>query len=223
LLFNSYGPTETTVSATAILLRPGEPISIGVPLPNYICCLLDETTGEPTSANTGELCIRGPGVALGYVHRDSLTKEKFTKYGFRTGDRVTFDNGQIFFHQRIDTQVKLRGFRIELGEIEQELLRLSDDVQSAYVAVLHEQLVAFVVGQLTESHMRETLGERLPHYMVPDHMIKLDGKMPRLASGKIDGKALAALFSKDEAEKMKASETIIDMGKSTQAIFLRVL
>ncbi len=74
LLFNSYGPTETTVSATAILLNPGEPISIGVPLPNYVCCLLDETTGQPTSANTGELCIRGPGVALGYVGRESLTR-----------------------------------------------------------------------------------------------------------------------------------------------------
>jgi acyl-coenzyme A synthetase/AMP-(fatty) acid ligase len=220
LLFNSYGPTETTVSATAILLHPGEPISIGVPLPNYVCCLLDETTGQPTSANTGELCIRGPGVALGYVGRESLTREKFTKYGYRTGDRVTFDNGKIFFHERIDSQVKLRGFRIELDEIEQELLRLGDEVQSAAVAVLHEQLVAFIVGNLTESHMRETLAQRLPHYMVPDRLIKLNGAMPRLVSGKINRKALAALFSKEDADKMAASEAIIDMGKFTRAIFL---
>ena len=41
LIFNSYDPFETTVSATAILVHPNEPISIGVPLPNYMCCLLD--------------------------------------------------------------------------------------------------------------------------------------------------------------------------------------
>jgi acyl-coenzyme A synthetase/AMP-(fatty) acid ligase len=97
---------------------------------------------------------------------------------------------------------------------------LGDEVQSAAVAVLDEQLVAFIVGKLTETHMRETLAQRLPHYMVPDRLIKLDKAMPRLVSGKIDRKALAALFTKEDAEKMAASETIIDMGKFTQAIFL---
>ena len=87
-----------------------KPISIGVPLPNYACCLLDEDTGQPTSDNTGELCIAGPGVSLGYLGRDELTKEKFTEYGYRTGDRVTFDSGRILFQQRIDSQVKVPGF-----------------------------------------------------------------------------------------------------------------
>jgi acyl-coenzyme A synthetase/AMP-(fatty) acid ligase len=220
LLFNSYGPTETTVSATATLLRPGEPISIGTPLPNYVCCLLDEATGQPTSSTTGELCISGPGVALGYVRRDSLTKEKFTKYGYRTGDRVTIDNGSIFFHERIDTQVKIRGFRIELDEIEQELIRINDDIQSAAVVVLNEELIAFIVGQLTESRMREALGKRLPHYMVPNRLIKLDEAMPRLISGKIDRKALVAHLSKDDTKKKEACETIIDLGKFTWMIFI---
>ena len=184
-------------------------------MPNYVCCLLDETTGQLTSANTGELCISGPGVALGYIRRDSLTKEKFTNYGYRTGDRVTIDNGQIFFHQRIDLQVKLRGFRMELDEIEQELLRISDDIQSAAVIVLNDQLIAFVLGQLTESCMREELTKRLPRYMVPDRLIKLNKPMPRLVSGKIDRKALHTYVSKDNTETTKPDEAIIDMGKFT--------
>jgi acyl-coenzyme A synthetase/AMP-(fatty) acid ligase len=214
LIFNSYGPTETTVTASITLLRPDEPISIGTPLPNYICCLLDETTGQPTSAKTGELCINGPGVALGYVRRNSLTQEKFTKYGYRTGDRVTIDNGRIFFHERIDTQIKIRGFRVELDEVEQELLRISDDIQSAAVIVLNEQLIAFIVGgQLTESHMREALLKRLPRYMVPDRLIKLNGTMPRLISGKIDRKSLVKYVSQNDVEKRKTDETIVDMGE----------
>ncbi len=184
-----------------------------------MCCLLDEATGQPTSANIGELCISGPGVALGYVRRNSLTKEKFTQYGYRTGDLVTFDNGRIFFHERIDTQVKLRGFRIELDEIEQELLRISDDIQSAAVIVEKEQIIAFIVGQLTESRMREALGKRLPRYMVPDRLIKLNEAMPRLISGKIDRKALIAHVSKDDAKQTKASETIIKLSKFTETIF----
>ncbi len=144
-----------------------------------------------------------------------MTKEKFTKYGYRTGDRVTIDNERIFFHERIDCQVKIRGFRIELDEIEQELLRISDDIQSAAVIVLNEQLIAFIVGQLTQSRMREALTKRLPHYMVPDRLITLNETMPRLISGKIDRKALVAHVSKDDIEKRKADETIIDMGKFT--------
>jgi acyl-CoA synthetase (AMP-forming)/AMP-acid ligase II len=170
-------------------------------------------TGQPTSANTGELCINGPGVALGYVRRNSLTQEKFTKYGYRTGDRVTIENEQIFFHERIDSQVKLRGFRIELDEIEEELLRINENIQSAAVIILKEQLIAFIVGELTDVHMREALLERLPRYMVPDRLIKLDCVMPRLISGKIDRKALVAYVSKDDAEKRQPDETIIDIGK----------
>ena len=223
LLFNSYGPTETTVSATIILLHPDELVSIGAPLPNYVCCLLDETTGQPTLANTGELCISGPGKALGYVRRNSLTKEKFTQYGYRTGDRVTIDNGRIFFHQRIDSQVKLRGFRMELDEIEQELLRIGDDIQSAAVIVSNEQLIAFIVGRLTESRMREELAKRLPRYMVPDRLIKLNEAMPRLISGKIDRKALGVYLSIDDDEKRKAGEAIIDIGKFTDSLFTSIL
>lgn len=120
----------------------------------------DETTGQPTSADTGELCVSGPGVALSYVRRNSLAKEKFTIYGYRTGDRVTIDHGRIFFLARIDTQVKIRGFRIELDEIEQEKLRISDDIRSATVIFYNEQLIVFIVGELTESYMRETLVQR---------------------------------------------------------------
>ncbi|UJR13147.1 hypothetical protein I4U23_000171 [Adineta vaga] len=212
LIYNSYGPTETTVAATLSLVHPDQSISIGVPLPNYVCCLLDEISGQPTSANTGELCIRGPGVARGYVGSDELTKEKFTEYGYRTGDQVTFENGQIYYHQRIDTQVKVRGFRIELSEIEEELLNLKGNVLSAAVTVQNEQIIAYVVGELSESKMRERLAKRIPRYMVPDRLIKVDEKMPLLSSGKIDRKALHVLSVRDHSEK-RINGTITDSKK----------
>lgn len=192
---------------------PGEPITIGTPLPNYICRVLDETTGEPTSADTGELCISGPGVAIEYVRNESLTKEKFTEYGYRTGDRVTFKDGKIFYCERIDSQVKLRGFRMELDEIEQEIMRMESNIQSAAVIVLNGQLIAFVVGQLAETHIRGLLTQRLPHYMLPDRFIQLNESMPRLISGKIDRKALIAFVSKSNTENPKLNPIMIEMSK----------
>ncbi|RYZ13569.1 MAG: peptide synthetase, partial [Sphingobacteriales bacterium] len=41
VFYNSYGPTETTVTATMIALRPGDPITIGMPLPNYNLAVID--------------------------------------------------------------------------------------------------------------------------------------------------------------------------------------
>jgi acyl-coenzyme A synthetase/AMP-(fatty) acid ligase len=61
--------------------------------------------------------------------------------------------------------------------------------------------------------MREALGKRLPRYMVPDRLIKLNEGMPRLISGKIDRKALIARVSQEDAKEKKATETVIDIGK----------
>ena len=41
-LFNTYGPTEATVVATAAEMRPGEPVTIGGPIPNYTIYVADE-------------------------------------------------------------------------------------------------------------------------------------------------------------------------------------
>jgi acyl-coenzyme A synthetase/AMP-(fatty) acid ligase len=103
---------------------------------------------------------------------------------------------------------------MELDEIEQELLRFGNNVASVAVIVFNEQLIAFIVGELTESNMREHLRQRLPSYMVPDRLIKLNRPMPRLPSGKIDRKALAGiLLLKDEIDKRKDAATLIDSGK----------
>lgn len=187
-------------------------------MPNYVCRLLDETTAQPTSSDTGELCISGPGLAIGYVHRESLTKEKFTEYGYRTGDRVRMKDGKIFFCERIDSQVKLRGFRVELDEIEYEIMRLDDKIQSAAVIVLNSQLIAFVIGQLTESQLRVALAQRLPQYMVPDRLILLNESMPCLLSGKVDRNALASLVSKIDAEKVKLDSIVIETSKLIRKI-----
>ncbi|MDE2434799.1 MAG: amino acid adenylation domain-containing protein [Sphingomonadales bacterium] len=209
-LVNSYGPSETTVVATATDLKPGEPVTIGRPLPNMSVYVVDDALNLLDRGATGELLIGGPGVAQGYVNRPDLTAEKFIFNPFahddgdpvlyRSGDAVEMTaDGDLLFRGRVDDQVKLRGFRIELGEIETRLAR-EPGVAQAAVVVNHtmgiDQLVGYVVMAVGRepdvAAWKASLGVQLPPYMVPAAIETIDA-LPRLAaSGKIDRNTLAA-------------------------------
>ena len=203
-IFNSYGPTEATVVATVAEVRVAEPVTIGRPIPNYTCYVVDASLTLLGAGQEGELLIGGPGVAKGYLRRDALTAEKFIANPFfdggndpvlyRSGDGAVIDgDGNLLFRGRIDDQVKIRGFRVELGEIETKLTELPE-VRQAAVVLRHrdgyEELVAFVVpvrgGVIDGKVMRNELRAKLPPYMVPARF-ELVESLPQLAaSGKVD-------------------------------------
>lgn len=215
-MFNTYGPTEATVSASLASLRAGEPVTIGIPLPNYGLLVIDPDVEQGLRllerGETGELCIFGPGVSDGYLGRADLTAEKFLNNPwtdnplnqriYRTGDLAKIgEDGTVQCLGRADDQVKIRGFRVELGEIEAVLAK-QQGVGTVAVILRSEQgidqLIAFIVreaGASTEvvnaSHLRQSLTQSLPAYMVPTRYEFLD-EMPRLSSGKIDRKTLKA-------------------------------
>jgi non-ribosomal peptide synthetase-like protein len=209
-LFNTYGPTEATVVATVAEMRPGVPVTIGRPIPNYTCYVADESLTLVPAGVQGELLIGGPGLAKGYLKRPELTADKFIANPFsrdgsdpilyRSGDAVSLDDyGNIIFHGRIDDQVKIRGFRVELGEIENKIAQLPGVGQAAVVLRQDEgidRLVAFLVlepgAPLDRATIRSDLREQLPPYMIPNHF-EITGELPRLTSGKVDRKALRAV------------------------------
>ncbi len=230
-IFNSYGPTEATVVATASVVEQGVPVTIGAPIPNYTCYVVDEGLALLGRGVEGELLIGGPGVARGYLNRDALTREKFIANPFgrdgsdpvlyRSGDAVVLDHqNRIHFRGRIDDQVKLRGFRVELGEIEAKLTQ-RDGVGQAAVVLRNDdgldQLVAFIVPERGEAayglpdpaRLRAQLRDVLPPYMVPARFETVEA-LPRLASGKVDRNRLktAALTAPTrEAQEEPRSRT----------------
>ena len=206
-VFNTYGPTETSVSATLAELKFGEPVTIGRPLPNYGLLIVDEQRRPLPAGETGELCLFGPGLALGYLGQPELTAQKFVpnplaqnageEKMYLTGDlaRIAPD-GWVHCLGRADNQVKIRGFRVELDEIA-AALAAQPGVGAAAVVVRVlaeiEQLVGFVVPaanqKLDSAALRPALAARLPAYMVPAHL-EIVAELPRLTSGKIDQHAL---------------------------------
>ncbi|MCZ8186643.1 MAG: amino acid adenylation domain-containing protein [Beijerinckiaceae bacterium] len=209
-ILNTYGPTEATVVATVDEVMPGRPVTIGKPIPNYTCYIVDESLALCPPGREGELLIGGPGVAQGYLARPELTAEKFIANPFvadgpdpilyRSGDAVSLNaDGNIVFHGRIDDQVKIRGFRVELGEIENALVDCDDVAQAAVVVRSDggmDRLVAFVVPEaesiVVPTTLREELRRRLPAYMIPERFEPVES-LPRLISGKTDRKALKAM------------------------------
>ena len=219
-LHNQYGPSETHV-VTALTLSGDEndwPTlpSIGYPVANTHCYVLDEA-GEPCPIGIpGELYLGGVQVALGYLNQPALNTEKFTASHFidgerlyRTGDRVRFlTDGQLEFLGRADDQVKWRGFRIEPGEIEARLSEQAS-VQQAVVILREDtpgnkRLVAYVTGpdddqSPASTALKQALKEALPDYMVPSTIVVLD-ELPLTPSGKVARRRLPAPeYSRDEA------------------------
>ncbi len=203
-LYNQYGPTETTVDALMGKCSPAR-VTLGRPLANVSCYILDKTNTLAPIGVPGELCIGGAGVGRGYLNRPALTAEKFIESPYRsirlyrTGDLARWlPPGNIEYLGRIDHQVKIRGFRIELGEIENQLLKHDDIKEAAVIAVRdngNKHLKAFIVtapgSDLSAVELREFLSIDLPDYMIPLNYIALD-KLPLNPNGKVDYKTLAA-------------------------------
>ncbi|NNB85299.1 amino acid adenylation domain-containing protein, partial [Corallococcus exiguus] len=208
-----YGPTESTLfTSTHRMTRPeqvGVSVPIGAPIANTQVYLLDDALAPVPLGAPGELFIGGDGLARGYLSRPDLTAERFIPNPFssapgarlyRTGDLARWrDDGVLEFLGRLDHQVKLRGFRIELAEVEAALA--AHPLVRQAIALVREdvpgdkRLVAYVVAQPEQSldvaALRDFLRERLPEFMRPSSIVRLDA-LPLTSNAKVDRKALPA-------------------------------
>ncbi|MEV6683838.1 amino acid adenylation domain-containing protein [Streptomyces sp. NPDC051130] len=207
VVHNLYGPTETTVWSCAARVRPGEPVTIGRPVPGTRAMVADAGLRPVPPGVCGELLIGGPGVALGYLDDPARTAARFVpdpyhpgERLYRTGDVVRLrSDGLIEFVGRVDEQVKVRGHRIELGEIESALRGLPG-VRDAAAAVLDPRGNARIAGYLVADpgaldtagqavRLRQALSEVLPASMVPSELYAVPA-VPLNPNGKVDRRAL---------------------------------
>lgn len=72
----------------------------------------------------GEICARGPQIAMGYLGNEAATRETFDKDGFlHTGDVGYIDEeGLIVISDRIKEMIKVRGQQVAPAELEDLLL-----------------------------------------------------------------------------------------------------
>ncbi|EID54023.1 non-ribosomal peptide synthetase [Saccharomonospora xinjiangensis] len=205
-LIAAYGLTEATVNSTLWQAKQDlrGPVPIGRPDPGTECFVLDTRLRPVPVGVVGELYVAGRGLARGYLGKPGLTAERFVANPFgaggarmyRTGDRVRWRaDGTLDFLGRGDDQVKIRGFRVEPGEVEAALAEHASVRQAAVVP--HRdgdvvRLVGYVVteGSTPDLDWREHLRSRLPDYLIPATVVRLEGPLPLTPNGKLDRTAL---------------------------------
>ena len=205
---NLYGPTEGTGMCCYYKVDRDfaldEVIPIGRPFKNTEIILLTEDNKRAKKGQTGELCIRGTSVTLGYYNNPEKTSESYvqnplnTAYPeiiYRTGDLAKEnERGELVFVSRKDFQIKHMGHRIELGEIEANVNAV-DGIRIS--GCIYEQgkgkIVLYYVGDMGEAELTAQLKEKLPRYMVPNHVIRLD-EMVFTENGKINRVKLKEMF-----------------------------
>ncbi|MES2822397.1 MAG: non-ribosomal peptide synthetase [Pseudomonadota bacterium] len=206
-LLNNYGCTEfNDITYQDVLALDGDYqfVPVGFPIANTELYVLDAQLRPVPVGVPGELCVAGQSMPKGYRGRPDLTAEKFVVHPFsavpgarlfKTGDRVKrLPGGALEYLGRQDFQIKVRGFRVDARQVEY--------VMSGYPGVAtpiasHWAEGEQLVGYFTEKpespvdalQLKRYLSGRLPGYMVPDVLVRLDS-LPRLPNGKVDRRNL---------------------------------
>ena len=136
-LVEGYGLTEA--SPVTHVNGPGDanhPGTIGTPLPDTECRMIDSETGrEVGPGEIGELLVRGPQVMKGYFNSPLATEETLAGGWLHTGDIVRRDGDYYTIVDRKRDIIKTSGFLVFPAEVEEVLCTHPDVAEAAVVGI----------------------------------------------------------------------------------------
>ena len=194
-ILQGYGLTETspvTHAARADSPVP-RPASVGQPVPNTECKVIDVATGvELGPGEDGEICVRGPQVMHGYLNRPEATANMIDADGWlHTGDIGHADaDGWFYIVDRVKELIKYKGMQIAPAELEAVLLSHPGIADAAVIPVSDEHAgevpKAYVVarGALTGEEVMAYVAERVAPYKRL-RQVEITDAIPKSPSGKI--------------------------------------
>ena len=193
-----YGMTEASPVTHVGYLQPElyNPPSIGQPLVQTECRVVNTSGHETATDEPGELVMRGPQFMLGYWKEPQATATALRDGWYWSGDLVTRDANNFFYvRDRLKEMIKYKGFPVAPAEIEAVLLEHPAVRECAVVgrpdAAAGEIPVAFVAlcdnytaSQKTKDELCGFVSERLTSYKQPREVYFVDA-VPKTASGKL--------------------------------------
>jgi acyl-CoA synthetase (AMP-forming)/AMP-acid ligase II len=199
LVKRSYGSTEAPTVATS---RNDDPIERRVRTDGRAHGATELRVGDlaPGADGEGEVRVRGPEVATGYLD-PVATAVAFEDGWFRTGDLGRLENGWLTITGRLGDRIIRGGENISAADVERVLEAHSSVRQAVVVGVpddrLGERVGAAVVveGEFDLDRCRRWFGEQdAGRLLVPEHLIVLD-RIPTLPAGKPDRAAIERLLA----------------------------
>lgn len=217
-----YGATESTA---CISCHPPSHYDYkyattgGLLVANTVAKVLELDTGRELGVGeTGEICARGPQIAMGYLGNEEATRESFDGEGFlHTGDVGHFDaEGLVHIEDRIKEMIKVKGLQVPPAELEDLLLGNPEVEDCAVLGVKDEysgeRPKAFVVLKkgVREDHAQ---GSKLLKW-VKDNKVKYKWlvevefvrEVPKSPTGKLLRRVLKVKERKGEGRGLKVRD-----------------
>lgn len=181
--------------------------SIGIPMPDTECRIVDLENGEKDVpiGEEGELIVKAPQVMRGYWHQQEMSDEAIRNGWLYTGDVVTMDeDGYFKIVDRKKDIIIVKGFNVSPTEIE-KVICLYPKVEDAAVIGIPDELrgekiKAFVIIKAGETldaaQLKEYLREKLAGFKLPREIEFVDA-LPKNVMGKL----LRRLLLEQEMQK----------------------
>jgi long-chain acyl-CoA synthetase len=198
ILTQAWGLTETSPAACINPPLADFNGSIGLPISSTEIAIKNDAAEDVAIGETGEICVRGPQVTVGYWNRpDETAKVMLPEDWLRTGDVGRMDtNGFVYIEDRKKDMILVSGFNVYPNEVEAVAAAHPGVLEAAAIAQPDEhssEVVAlFVVlkdptlnARAIIDHCRKSLAA----YKVPRH-VYIRTELPKTNVGKILRKAL---------------------------------
>ncbi|MET9407848.1 long-chain fatty acid--CoA ligase [Streptomyces sp. NPDC002935] len=197
---NGYGLTECTAPCASVppgLEAPVDPVSgtlaVGVPGPDSVVRIVDDSGEEVPFGQQGEILVSGPQVVPGYWRRPEATAETFPDGELHTGDIGFMDeSGWLYVVDRKKDMINASGFKVWPREVEDVLYTHPAVREAAVVGIPDgyrgETVKAYISLRPGASEDPAALAayckERLAAYKYP-RQVEILPELPKTASGKI--------------------------------------
>ena len=167
--------------------------TIGLPLPSIDIAIKDDDGNSLAQGESGEICIRGPNVMIGYYKQPEENKNAFTADGFmRTGDIGIMDaRGYTTIVDRKKDMILVSGFNVFPSELENVISLCDGVLECAVIGVPDEKqgeaIKAFVVKDsphLSEEDVAKYCQHNLTGYKRPKY-IEFRDELPKSNVGKV--------------------------------------
>jgi long-chain acyl-CoA synthetase len=200
-LVEGYGLTETSPVVTVIPpFGVYKERSVGLPLPRTIVevTALDDPMRLLPPGATGEICVRGPQVMVGYWRRPDETATTMAGGRLHTGDIGHMDEeGYIYITDRAKDLILVGGYNVYPRMVEEAILRhpAVEDVAVCGIPDDYrgETVKAFIVPRpeqkVTLGELKAFLRDKLAPFEIP-RSIAIRATLPRTLIGKISRKDL---------------------------------
>ena len=215
-----YGLTETSpcVSGT----RVDDPVevkgnTVGHLMPGVEVKFIDPDTLEDLPmGESGEICVKGYSLMMGYLNDPEKTKGTYTPDGvwMRTGDIGSMDeNGYIKIGDRLKDIIIRSGENISPGEVE-KVLRAHPAIADAYVIGVKDYKYGEIVGcfcryndgmTVSAEDLRAHCVGKTPTLSIPSYYWFVD-EFPLLNNGKVSKPELRKIAeaTKEDMPKIEA-------------------